>query len=87
MLFFLCRTADCITPENRECARVIDHNIDVFTFLVDEIFDQAVDVATMFTCTQFSSTTLYILCESFSLLIICFKHLLFVVDLFMILSI
>ena len=40
-------------PEKRECTRVIGRNIDVFIFLLDEIFDQAFDVATMFTCTLF----------------------------------
>ena len=38
-------------PEKREYSRVIGHNIDVFISVVDERFDQAVDVATMFTCT------------------------------------
>ena len=37
----------------REYNRVIGHTIDVFIILVDGRFDQAVDVATMFTCTLF----------------------------------
>ena len=37
-------------PEKREYTRVIGHNIDVFIVLVDGRVDQAVYVATMFTC-------------------------------------
>ena len=40
-------------PEKREYTRVIGHNIDVFIFLVDGRVDQAVYVATMFTCALF----------------------------------
>ncbi len=40
-------------PEKREYTRVIGHTIDVFFVLGDGRFDQAVDVATMFTCTLF----------------------------------
>ena len=58
-------------PEKPEYSRVIGHNIDVFIVLVDERFDQAVCVATMFTCTLFPPPPhlhcIYIR-ESFSLL-------------------
>ena len=40
-------------PEKREYTRVIGHNIDVSIVLADGRFDQAVDVANMFTCTLF----------------------------------
>ena len=87
MLFSRCRTADCIQPEKREYTRGIGYNIDVFIFLVDEIFDQAVDVATMFTCT----CTLFpphSICIVYMRVILTaddnVEQLLFVVDLFMI---
>ena len=44
VLFPLPNSGTVSQPEKRECARVISHNIDVFIFLVDERFDQAVDV-------------------------------------------
>ena len=40
-------------PDKRKYTCVIGHTIDVVIFLIDEIFEQAVDVATMFTCTLF----------------------------------
>ena len=40
-------------PDKREYTRVIGHNIDVFIVLVDGRVDQAVYVATMFTCALF----------------------------------
>ena len=61
-------------PEKREYTRVIGHNIDVFIVLVDGRFDQAADVATMFTCRPYtvSSPTAFALYiyirESLSLL-------------------
>ena len=41
-------------PEKREYNRVIGHNIYVFIVLVDGKFDQAVHVATMFTCRPYT---------------------------------
>ena len=61
--------------------------------LVDERFDQAVDVATMFTCTLFSPHRIcsvyraYTVCESVSLLMTMLISMYFVVDHFMIVSI
>ena len=62
-------------PEKREYTRVIGYDIDVFIVLVDGRFDQAVDVATMFTCRPYTvSSPLHLRCiyrpirESFSLL-------------------
>ena len=48
-------------PEKREYTRVIGHNIDVFIVLVDGIVDQAVYVATMFTCALFPPHRIFIL--------------------------
>ena len=77
-------------PEKGEYTRVIGHKIDVFIVLVDDRVDQAVDVATMFTCTLFPPHRICIVYRAYMWVISIagdnVDQLLFVVDPFMMVS-